>query len=285
MCVQHAGDTRGSEHHRAKADRIVCPDTEEERGHEGGQRERRPQADDDADDGDPRGLSEHQSDDIAHLRAECDRTPISRDRRATLYGKTPNSLPPASASAATAKPVSSVAYNRGLDRLVVTRSSIKCPRGGRPPPLLASRASGIQRSRHDRALDRDRPGKAPPDAGRENHLHAALARLEIPGRGSPESDRPRGANLLQGGATKCRTFTVALRNSASRFPRPIPCTLPSKRALAQGRKHVFLVPSDVVEDVRRRVHASQTFKQDVAELLALNAKVMVFERQASTREE
>ena len=54
--------------------------------------------------------------------------------------------------------------------------------------------------------------------------------------------------------------------------------------MASGRKRVVHVPSDALDDVRRRVEAGQAFKSGVAELLALNAEVMVLERQARLRE-
>jgi len=54
--------------------------------------------------------------------------------------------------------------------------------------------------------------------------------------------------------------------------------------MARGRKHVVHVPTEAVEDVRRRVEAGHTFKSNVAELLALNAQMMVLERQTRRRE-
>ena len=54
--------------------------------------------------------------------------------------------------------------------------------------------------------------------------------------------------------------------------------------MAEGRKRVVHVPSDAVDAVRRRVEAGNAFKTGVAEVLAINAQVMVLERQACTRE-
>ena len=54
--------------------------------------------------------------------------------------------------------------------------------------------------------------------------------------------------------------------------------------MAEGRKRVVHVPSDAVDAVRRRVEAGNAFKNGVAEMLAINAQVMVLERQARTRE-
>ena len=54
--------------------------------------------------------------------------------------------------------------------------------------------------------------------------------------------------------------------------------------MAAGRKRVVHVPSDAVDAVRRRVEAGNAYKNGVAEVLAINAQVMVLERQARTRE-
>ncbi len=54
--------------------------------------------------------------------------------------------------------------------------------------------------------------------------------------------------------------------------------------MAKGRKRVVPVPSDAVDAVRRRVEAGHAFKNGVAEVLAINAQVMVLERQARTRD-
>lgn len=53
--------------------------------------------------------------------------------------------------------------------------------------------------------------------------------------------------------------------------------------MAAGGKRVVHVPSDAVDAVRRRVDAGNAFKSGVAELLAINAQVMVLDRQARTR--
>lgn len=54
--------------------------------------------------------------------------------------------------------------------------------------------------------------------------------------------------------------------------------------MAEGRKRVVHVPTDAVEAVRARVETGNAFKGAVAELLAINAQVMVFDRQARARE-
>jgi hypothetical protein len=54
--------------------------------------------------------------------------------------------------------------------------------------------------------------------------------------------------------------------------------------MADGRKRVVHVPTDAVADVRARVEAGNAFKGAVAELFAINAQVMVLDRQARARE-
>lgn len=54
--------------------------------------------------------------------------------------------------------------------------------------------------------------------------------------------------------------------------------------MADGRKRVVHVPTDTVADVRARVEVGNAFKAAVAELLAINAQVMVLDRQARARE-
>lgn len=53
--------------------------------------------------------------------------------------------------------------------------------------------------------------------------------------------------------------------------------------MAAGGKRGVHVPSDAVDAVRRRVDAGNAFKNGVAELLAINAQMMVLDRQARTR--
>lgn len=50
--------------------------------------------------------------------------------------------------------------------------------------------------------------------------------------------------------------------------------------MAAGAKHVVHVPQDDVDEVRRRVTAGNQFKDTVAEVLAINARLMVLARQA-----
>lgn len=53
--------------------------------------------------------------------------------------------------------------------------------------------------------------------------------------------------------------------------------------MADGRKRVVHVPSDVVEEVRARVETGNAFKSAVAEVLAINAQLMVLDRQERAR--
>ena len=50
--------------------------------------------------------------------------------------------------------------------------------------------------------------------------------------------------------------------------------------MANGTKRVVHVPSDTIDDVQQRVDAGNAFKSGVAELMAINAQLMVLERQA-----
>ena len=53
--------------------------------------------------------------------------------------------------------------------------------------------------------------------------------------------------------------------------------------MVAGTKRVVHVPSEDVDAVRRRVEHGNRFKAEVAELLAINAQLMVLERQARPR--
>lgn len=53
--------------------------------------------------------------------------------------------------------------------------------------------------------------------------------------------------------------------------------------MVDGTKRVVHVPSEAVEVVRRRVEDGNAFKSGVAELMAINAQLMVLARQARTR--
>lgn len=50
--------------------------------------------------------------------------------------------------------------------------------------------------------------------------------------------------------------------------------------MANGTKRVVHVPGETVDDVQQRVDAGNAFKSGVAELMAINAQLMVLERQA-----
>ncbi len=53
--------------------------------------------------------------------------------------------------------------------------------------------------------------------------------------------------------------------------------------MVDGAKRVVHVPSEAVEVVRRRVEDGNAFKSGVAELMAINAQLMVLARQARAR--
>ena len=53
--------------------------------------------------------------------------------------------------------------------------------------------------------------------------------------------------------------------------------------MADGRKRVVHVPTETVDAVRARVDIGNTFKSGIAELLAINAQLMVLDRQARTQ--
>ncbi len=54
--------------------------------------------------------------------------------------------------------------------------------------------------------------------------------------------------------------------------------------MADGRKRVVHVPTETVDAVRARVDIGNVFKSRIAELLAINAQLMVLDRQARTRD-
>jgi hypothetical protein len=54
--------------------------------------------------------------------------------------------------------------------------------------------------------------------------------------------------------------------------------------MADGRKRVVHVPTETVDTVRARVDRGNAFKSAIAELLAINAQLMVLDRQARAQE-
>ena len=48
--------------------------------------------------------------------------------------------------------------------------------------------------------------------------------------------------------------------------------------MADGRKRVVHVPTETVDEVRARVETGNAFKSAVAEVLAINAQLMVLDR-------
>jgi hypothetical protein len=53
--------------------------------------------------------------------------------------------------------------------------------------------------------------------------------------------------------------------------------------MVEGAKRVAHVPTETVDAVRRRVEDGNTFKRGVAECLAINAQLMVLDRQTRAR--
>ena len=104
----------------------------------------------------------------------------------------------------------------------------------------------------------------------EARRHTLLATLALPPEGLPGS--------LALSHRRCGSPTCHCHDDAQGHPS---WTL---TFMAAGRKRVVHVPSDAVDAVRRRVEAGNAFKSGVAEVMAINAQVMVLERQARTRE-
>ena len=53
--------------------------------------------------------------------------------------------------------------------------------------------------------------------------------------------------------------------------------------MAGGKKRVETIPADWVDTIRRRVQAGRHFKQAAAELLLINAELLVLARQQRPR--
>ena len=55
--------------------------------------------------------------------------------------------------------------------------------------------------------------------------------------------------------------------------------------MVDGKKRVEHVPDELVGDVRRRVEEGNAYKSGVAELMAINAQILILERRARKQEE
>src|SRR6266699_2900885 len=114
---------------------------------------------------------------------------------------------------------------------------------------------------------------APETPGEIRALHARrqhlLARLALPSEGLPGS--------LALSHRRCGSPTCHCHADAQGHPS---WTL---TFMVAGTKRVMHVPQDDVDAVRHRVEAGNQFKADVAEVLAINAQLMVLERQAHAR--
>jgi hypothetical protein len=110
------------------------------------------------------------------------------------------------------------------------------------------------------------PGEIRALHARRQHL---LARLALPSDGLPGS--------LALSHRRCGSPTCHCHADAHGHPS---WTL---TFMVAGTKRVVHVPQDDLDAVRRRVEAGNQCKADVAEVLAINAQLMVFERQAHAR--
>jgi len=55
--------------------------------------------------------------------------------------------------------------------------------------------------------------------------------------------------------------------------------------MVDGKKRVEHVPDELVGDVRRRVEEGNAYKSGVAELMAINAQILILERRARKQQE
>jgi hypothetical protein len=55
--------------------------------------------------------------------------------------------------------------------------------------------------------------------------------------------------------------------------------------MVDGKKRVEHVPDELVGDVRRRVKEGNAYKSGVAELMAINAQILILERRARKQQE
>lgn len=100
----------------------------------------------------------------------------------------------------------------------------------------------------------------------DNRRHTLLTTLALPPDGLPGS--------LALSHRRCGSPTCHCHDDAHGHPS---WTL---TFMADGRKRVVHVPTETVEAVRARVDIGNTFKSGIAELLAINAQLMVVDRQA-----
>jgi hypothetical protein len=55
--------------------------------------------------------------------------------------------------------------------------------------------------------------------------------------------------------------------------------------MVDGKKRVEHIPAELVVEVRRRVEAGNAYKRGVAELMAVNAQLLIIERRARKQQE
>ncbi len=55
--------------------------------------------------------------------------------------------------------------------------------------------------------------------------------------------------------------------------------------MVDGKKRVEHIPNELVSDVRRRLDEGNAYKSGVAELMAINAQILILERRARKQQE
>jgi hypothetical protein len=109
----------------------------------------------------------------------------------------------------------------------------------------------------------------PPRPVLETRRQQLLARLALPPDGLPGS---LALSHRRCGSTTCHCHTD---------PHGHPSW--TLTFMVEGRKRVVHVPTKLVAAVRARVDAGNAFKRGVAELLAINAQLMVLDRPVRAR--
>jgi hypothetical protein len=54
--------------------------------------------------------------------------------------------------------------------------------------------------------------------------------------------------------------------------------------MVEGKKAVEYVPAELLQDVRVRVHEGNSYKSEVAELMAINAQLLFLERRVAKQQ-
>lgn len=104
----------------------------------------------------------------------------------------------------------------------------------------------------------------------ERRRHTLVTTLALPPDGLPGS--------LALSHRRCGSVTCHCHTDAQGHPS---WTL---TFMADGRKRVVHVPTEAVDAVRARVDLGNTFKSGIAEVLAINAQLMVLDRQVRAQD-